>query len=531
MPLAEHRPLSLSNAEFASLRANNQIYIDKTDLIVRLASTSTGKFFLARPRRFGKSLLLSTFASLFGDGLKHFDGLAAAEVWKDKTYPILRLDFSILKEAATPEQLRQKFNLMLLAGCAQSGLRLPDVDDPFAKLVNLITSAGISNLVLLIDEYDAPLAHHLHEPNVFQLHQKYQSDIFTIVKSLGGYFRFFFMTGVGKFRHSGIFSGFNFLTDLSLAPEYNTLLGITEAELEHYYAPHLATIEEQFSMSHEALIERLRLTYDGYCFSKDTTSRIYNPWSILSFLSMPDKDFPNYWYQSSGEPAVLTNYLATHELSDPKTFFTEKSILFSDLQSSHDFNSLNELSLLQQTGYPTIDRFDGKEVILKYPNLEVTESMAALYSKVLLKGKTLNQLGSSNVKAEFETGTPDSIISIFNNILLNLSYGSYKVPDGELACRDALALVLFGAGLHPDIEKHNAFGRSDLEVCTSSRHWVFELKFARNEAQEDELLQKAVEQTIQRRYGEGDLNNRKLIRIAAVYSAGRKQISRWKVVE
>ena len=170
-------------------------------------------------------------------------------------------------------------------------------------------------------------------------------------------------------------------------------------------------------------------------------------------------------------------------------------------------------------------------MILKYPNLEVTESMAALYSKVLLKDKTLNQLGSSNVKAEFETGTPDSIISIFNNILLNLSDGSYKVPDGELACRDALALVLFGAGLHPDIEKHNAFGRSDLEVCTSSRHWVFELKFARNEAQEDELLQKVVEQTIQRPYGEGDLNNRKLIRIAAVYSAGRKQISRWKVVE
>ena len=100
MPIAEHRPLSLSNAEFASLRANNQIYIDKTDLIVRLASTSTGKFFLARPRRFGKSLLLSTLASLFGDGLKHFDGLAAAKVWKDKTYPILRLDFSILKEAA-----------------------------------------------------------------------------------------------------------------------------------------------------------------------------------------------------------------------------------------------------------------------------------------------------------------------------------------------------------------------------------------------------------------------------------------------
>lgn len=100
MPIAEHRPLSLSNAEFASLRANNQIYIDKTDLIVRLASTSTGKFFLARPRRFGKSLLLSTFASLFGDGLKHFDGLAAAKVWKDKTYPILRLEFSILKEAA-----------------------------------------------------------------------------------------------------------------------------------------------------------------------------------------------------------------------------------------------------------------------------------------------------------------------------------------------------------------------------------------------------------------------------------------------
>ncbi|WP_298745138.1 AAA family ATPase [uncultured Sutterella sp.] len=525
------RHLSLSNVDFAMLRENNEIYVDKSHLIAQLASTTSGKFFLSRPRRFGKSLLLSTFESLFRTGTKDFVGLAAEKVWKnDRPYKVLRLDLSIMEEARTPEQLNELFDLTLTTACGVAGLELPNMGDPIKSFMKLILQCGKGGLVLLIDEYDAPLSHHLHEYEIFELHQRYQSRIFSLIKSLGGYFRFIFMTGVGKFRHSGIFSGFNFLTDLTMVSEYNAILGMTEKEVELYYAHHLAAIEQKFSMTHERLLQQLRDNYDGYCFSKKVEERIYNPWSVLSFLSLPSEDFPNFWAQSSGRPALLKNYLATHELSDPASFFIPKSIQLMELQSSSDFKDLNELCMLQQTGYLTIDRFDGNEVVLKYPNLEVIESMASLYTPVLLGGKTLNDMGNENVKGIFETGTAGQVISLFNSILLNMSYNSFPLKN-EFHCRDAMALILFGAGMHPDIEKHNMLGRSDLDVGLAKRRWVIEFKYAKRASQEAQLLDAAEHQILQRRYGDGDLLEREVIRVAAVYSAEEKQVTKWKVVD
>lgn len=227
---------------------------------------------------------------------------------------------------------------------------------------------------------------------------------------------------------------------------------------------------------------------------------------------------------------MLKNYLATHELSDPASFFIPKSIQLMELQSSSDFKDLNELCMLQQTGYLTIDRFDGNEVVLKYPNLEVIESMASLYTPVLLGGKTLNDMGNENVKGIFETGTAGQVISLFNSILLNMSYNSFPLKN-EFHCRDAMALILFGAGMHPDIEKHNMLGRSDLDVGLAKRRWVIEFKYAKRASQEAQLLDAAEHQILQRRYGDGDLLEREVIRVAAVYSAEEKQVTKWKVVD
>lgn len=181
---------------------------------------------------------------------------------------------------------------------------------------------------MLIDEYDAPLAHHIHEPQLYEIHQRFHSDLFALIKTFNGFFRFLFVTGVGKFGNDQIYSGFNEITEISLRSEFNSILGITEDELEHYYANHLESAARGLGVDHDTLMGSLRSNYDGYCFSDVTTSRIYNPWSVLSFLTAPKKDFPNYWYKSGGEPSFLINYLQSHNLSAPETYFEYKSVRF-----------------------------------------------------------------------------------------------------------------------------------------------------------------------------------------------------------
>lgn len=190
---------------------------------------------------------------------------------------------------------------------------------------------------------------------------------------------------------------------------------------------------------------------------------------------------------------------------------------------------MNELCLLQQTGYLTIDHFEGRDVVLRYPNKEVTASMASLYSKFLLKGKTFADIGIRDIPRIFTEGTGDDVVSVFNNVLLNTTYGNHQI-ENEYQCRNAMALILFGAGLDPDIEKHNVYGRSDLELKIANRRWIFEFKFAKKESQEQNLLKQAEDQIRKRRYGEGDLFHREVTRIALVYSAPKKQITQWQIV-
>ena len=525
------RPLSLSNDNFTTLRSNNEIYVDKTELVAKLASERSGRYFLSRPRRFGKSLLLSTFESLFRYGLRDFDGLAIEKCWSDKeTYDVLRLDFSLISEATNPNELSEYANDMLEYSCLRAGIEIPAAGSFVYKFLQILNRYQNKKLVLLIDEYDSPLAHHLHEPQSFLMHQRFLGRIFQYIKSSTSNLRFFLLTGIAKFGNSSIFSSVNFLRDITYNQEYNALLGLTERELLHYYYEHLSSIEERLSISHEDLIKALRDYYDGYCFSKKTSERIYNPWSILSFLDNPDPDFPNYWYKSGGEPSILKNYLQLHDLSNPDAFFEPKRISQTEFEMSYSFDAIGELSLLQQTGYLTIDQYDGKDVVLKYPNLEVAESLASLYSKALLKGKTVNQIGGSNVREIFQTGTVRQVIDIFNKILLNIPYDRH-VLENEYQCRNSVALILFGAGLRPEMEKHNLIGRSDMEVCIGNRHWVFEFKFSKDEARAAALLDAAVDQIKIKRYGEGELDGRELIRVAAVFSARKREIILWDVVD
>ena len=250
--------LPLGRSTFSALRAKNEIYVDKTSLVYELAR-SDSKIFLARPRRFGKSLLTSTFESLFKYGLRDFKGLAIEKRWTDKTYNVVRLDFSETKEFSTSECFKKLFYARVSAKFREVGfIECDNGDDFVTQLSSWLRSLEDSSLVLLIDEYDAPLTACLNDSELFRSVRSIMSDLFLTLKSNEGCLRFFFMTGITNFSNTSIFSAFNNFQDISLDTDYGILLGYTEDEIKHYFGQYLSRAAKDLSMTENQVLDLLK---------------------------------------------------------------------------------------------------------------------------------------------------------------------------------------------------------------------------------------------------------------------------------
>ena len=278
--------LPYGTQSFSALRDGEQIYVDKTAMIYELAR-GRNKVFLARPRRFGKSLLVSTFASLLAHGLRDFQGLAIEKLWKDKTYHVIQLDFSNISNFDTPDRFESRFRSMLAVRFAPLGFEPSGDADRFMEEFSAwLSLQANASLVLLIDEYDAPLTQVLRNKTLFDGVQKVLREFFNILKTNEGCFRFLFLTGITRFSHTSIFSGFNNLYDISLSPEFGTLLGYTESEIETYFSEYIEAKAQTLKISRQELIAQLREYYDGFSFDSDGSTHVYCPWSILSFFCL-----------------------------------------------------------------------------------------------------------------------------------------------------------------------------------------------------------------------------------------------------
>lgn len=279
MANTELQSLPLATSDFSELRRNKQIYVDKTALVYALAS-GRQKLFLARPRRFGKSLLVSTFESLFKYGLRDFKGLAIQNLWKDKnTYQVVRLDFSEVKSFKSAEDFEYRFNALLIASFMPCGfqfsetLPLPIV----TQLSSWLKTLPGSSLVLLIDEYDAPLTACLNNRGLFENIRTTLSSFYSILKSNDASLRFFFMTGITNFSKTGIFSELNNLSDISLDCEYGSLLGYTHREVERYFSGYLDNSAKLLGRKRSELFADLTKNYDGFCFERTAKQKVLLP--------------------------------------------------------------------------------------------------------------------------------------------------------------------------------------------------------------------------------------------------------------
>mgnify|MGYP001164507247 FL=1 len=522
--------LPLGKSGFPNLRANSFVYVDKTDLICRLAKTQP-KVFLTRPRRFGKSLLVSTFESLFKHGLRDFRGLNIEKSWNDKTYDVVRLDFSRVKNFSSVEQFRVKF-FDSLASCFNNvGFEIPqDRSRTIVLLTSFLEKLASNSLVVLIDEYDAPLSACIDNKPLFESVRAELSDFYLALKSCDECLRFLFITGITKFSSTSIFSEFNNLKDISLDSEYGTLLGYTENEIKTYFSAHLAQAQATLRLSTAELLDGLKSNYNGFCFDRHAETKVFCPWSVLNFLNSPSQGFANYWYASGGHPTVLLQYFKGHELRDPSGYAEPKKVWLRDLETPRDFENVDCDVLLTQAGYLTIRSVTPNKVVeLAYPNQEVAMSMAQLYADQLLAGKTYSSTDNTALEDILANGNLEDVVRRFNEVFNAVDYKNYPITS-EASCRATLQVLMIGADMVPHVESHSALGRSDIEVDAGSRYWVFEFKFAETQAQVTHLLAQAVDQMQVKRYG-GIPRETKLLRAALVFCAQERRFVAWQEVK
>ena len=532
MNLLLSRKLPLNSADFEVLRSSEQIYVDKAQAVLNI-SVFNSSFLFTRPRFFGKTLLISTFASLFEHGFKYFEGLKIDKQYRkfwenEKTYKVLRLDLSLCSVFSDVKEFLTAFENQLSNALIRIGMKLSEKgenDTLISRFDRLLNGLDDASLVLLIDEYDAPLNHCLDNEQLFSEVRNELYSFYLDVKNQSPKMRFVFMTGVNNYKNFEIFSGANHVIDLSLMSDYGTLLGYTKEEIEEYFSPFVENAAKVLNISYEACLNKMATYYDGYCFDSNASTHVFTPRSVLNFLKYPQNEFDNYWYESSRLPSVLINYIKKHSLCTPDAYGREQSISIVELDSSSDSGEVNDLALLFQIGYLSIKKAMPKDkvVVLNYPNSKVANSMARIYVDKFVKGKSW-----LNLYTEFMEHTPEQIVDFLNNNLLATTYVVYPV-ENESVLRAILGFCIKSSGLEARFEESNACGRSDLEVRAGKRYFVIELKYASEEDQTDQLLAQAEAQITARHYGEQNGQGVIHVYMALVFSGKERRFVKYSV--
>ena len=523
--------------DFGELIDNNCIYVDKTAIINQFASKK-GPFFISRPRRFGKSTLINTLHELFAHGLEKFKGLKIEPLWKDKTYKVLHLDFSVFKETPSIGSFNNDFMDSLRFSLERAGIEptKEKVDFPAKLLEKSIENEDERAVVLLVDEYDAPLTAVLNDSNEFEDRRKILSNFYMTVKSFQGKFRFIFITGVTYYSHTSIFSAFNHLTDLTLDSDYGALLGYTSDELESYFSEYIdnavETLNRKFPTecyTHEKVVEELKRNYDGYSFDEDCMHHVYNPWSILNFLKSPHRGFIPYWVSSGGStPTFLVNYLKQklkkYNADELQSLLGIDSTVNKDTDSLYpsieNISNIDLFAILYQAGYFCIkSAFDGYFKV-GIPNLEVKKAYSNLVLNQLTKSQDSKLRFIEPFKEVLASGNLDKIKELFNTLINEFSYESVK-KFNEACFRDVLKLAMLTFNVSASTEVMGACGRADITAEAGKYLYVFELKVTDNSKDIDTKLTEAKDQIIKNKYARR-LTDKTVVPVALVLENNSK---------
>ncbi|MCD8290274.1 MAG: ATP-binding protein [Prevotella sp.] len=506
--------------DFEKLRNKGYIYVDKTAKMYEL--TSTGNcFFLSRPRRFGKSLLLSTMRAYFEGKKELFKGLAIEKLEQEwKEYPVLYMDLNS-GEYNTLENLESNLNSSFLEweeiyGSSEDGATF---ETRFKNIVRRAYQKTNQQVVILVDEYDKPILNTIDNEELQDKFRSKLKSIYSVLKTQDKYIRFAFLTGVSKFSRLSIFSDLNNLRDITFNKRYADICGISEKELHTYFEDAITELADTNSMTYDEACAKLEETYDGYHFAPNTVG-MYNPFSLLNALQ--DGNIDNYWYQT-GTPTFLVQMLRKKDY-DLQNLQLDK--IPAEALSTVDSMTASPIPLLYQSGYLTIKDYDARFRLyqLGFPNREVEEGFMQSLLPLYTNGdEILSKSHIARFVDDVIEGRPESFLSSLKTYLAGTSYD--LAGELEIYFQNTMFLIFSLIGFYVDVERKTSFGRIDIVLHTKDYIYVMELKV-------DTPAEKALEQIDSKEYllpfAE---DGRKLYKIGVSFSSKKRTISEWKCVE
>ena len=519
------RKLPIGIQSFEWLRNNEYLYVDKTEFIYRLANE--GKtYFLSRPRRFGKSLLLSTMRAYFEGKKELFTGLKISELEKDWIkYPVFYFDFNGSKYESSND-LATVFDIHLskweeIYG-SNPNITKENLPGRFNALLETAHKKTGLCVVVLVDEYDKSLLE--SEGAALEESRKLFKGFFGNLKGCDEHLRFTFITGVTKFSKVSIFSDLNQLCDISLDKTYSTICGISQNEMEESFKPEIQELAKETSLSYEECLSQLQQMYDGYHFHPNGEG-LYNPFSLINALFK--KEFGNYWFET-GTPTFLLKKLKEDNF-DARKFSTDKISEFQDDLQDYRSDNPDPIPLFYQSGYLTIKSFDNKykKYRLGYPNNEVRYSfLRCLVPLFTYQRNNASSLSVDEFCEDVQHGEINSFMTRFKSLFANLPY-STKPDDTviEQNFQNIIYIVFILMGQFVTVEQHYSQGRSDCIVQADNYIYLFEFK-------RDKTADLALQQIEENNYAAAFASDkRKLFKIGVNFDSKEKNIADWKVVE
>jgi hypothetical protein len=468
---------------FKEIREGKYLYVDKTRLVHTLIES--GKyFFLSRPRRFGKSLLISTIKEIFSGKKDLFKGLWIEDQWSwERKHPVIHLRFSKMPYEIIGLELAISQELDRLAAELGFSLIETNIKDKFTEL---ISKAGANErVVILIDEYDKPIIDFLDNVPKAEENREIFRSFYSVLKDADDYIRFLLITGVSRFSKVSIFSGLNNIEDISLAIPMNDLVGITQAELEVNFKQELEALAERFNMGYEEILAEVKFWYNGYSWRGENT--LYNPFSLL--LLVKQQSFDNFWFET-GTPTFLVKALKKQRQYE----FDRVKATLTELGSFDLENPVSE-ALLFQTGYLTIKTYHPKlgTCELGYPNKEVEQSLKdALLSTYREVFPKYSSPITEDISEAFINKDLPKLIRGLNTLISTIPYDHWKA-ESESVFHIIFHLALTKLGVDVRSEAHSANGRCDVVVQTATYIYVLELKL-------NGSAQEALDQIIEKKY-------------------------------
>ena len=510
-------PIGIQN--FESLRQDGYFYIDKTALMYQMVKTGR-YYFLSRPRRFGKSLLISTLEAYFQGKKELFTGLAVEKLEKDWIkYPILHLDLNIEKYD-TPESLDKILNDNLEYWESQYGTRPSETSFSlrFAGIIQRACEKTGQRVVILVDEYDKPMLQAIGNEELQKQFRNTLKPFYGALKTKDGYIKFALLTGVTKFGKVSVFSDLNQLNDISMKPPYATVCGITRQELVDTFTPELKNLSEANQLTFEETLQKMTATYDGYHFC-EFAEGVFNPFSVLN--SFDGCKFDSYWFQT-GTPTFLVELLQKSEY-DLRTLLSGIEVPVSSF-AEYKMDVNNPIPLIYQSGYLTIKDYDRRfnNYLLDFPNDEVRYGFINFLVPFYTPMKNNDQgFYIGKFIDELENSDYESFLTRLEAFFADIPYELNDQTERHYQVIFYLVFKLMGQ--FTEAEVRSSRGRADAVVKTPKYIYVFEFKL---NGTAEEALKQIDEKGYLIPY---KVDHREVVKIGVEFSAESRNLSRWLV--